>query len=192
MDALSHLFFESPLELAILSVVMLLVAYAIWLRAESDRWRRRIWPIALALIAVLFTIQSLVVTQREELSNTLDDLIAAVGRRDPAAIRPIIAADYITDEMDRAGLMSYIEAALEHVEIHDARAGTIQTDIDGDRATMEFSITATVRAANFADRIPSRWRLHWLRTPAGWRITQIEPLEIAGNPVHGLRSLRAW
>lgn len=192
MDALARLFLESPLQLAILSAVLLLLAYAIWLRATSERVRLLIFPVAIGLIVALFAIQELVTTQREELHNTLDRLIVAISHHDAAAVLPNISDDYASPDMDRAAVGAFIESALKNTDIYDARIGGIESDIDGDRATTEFSVTATVRVAGQTARLPSRWKLAWARGPTGWQITQIEPLEVMGNPVHGLRSLRHW
>ncbi len=192
MDALARLFLESPLQLAVLSAVVLLVAYAVWLRSKSERVRMLIFPAALALIVGLFAVQELVTTQREELQDTLERLIAAVSHHDAAAIRPSISDECIAGDMDQSAVIGFIDAALKNTDIYDARLGSIQTDIAGDGATTEFSVTATVRVAGQAARLPSRWKLAWLRGPRGWQITQIEPLEVAGNRVSGLRALRHW
>lgn len=192
MDALARLFLESPFQLTILSALLLLVAYGVWLRSNTERVRRLVFPLAIGLIVALFAVQEWVTTQREDLHNTLDRLIAAVSRHDAAAVLPSISDDYASTDMDRAAVGAFIESALKNTDIFDARIGGIESDIDDDRATTEFSVTATVRVAGQTARLPSRWKLAWTRAPSGWQITQIEPLEVAGNRVSGLRALRHW
>jgi len=192
MDALARLFLESPLQLTILSAVLILIAYGVWLRSNAERVRRLVFPVAIGLIVALFAFQGWVTTQREELHDTIDRLIAAVSRHDAAAVLSSISDDYASADMDRVAVGAFIESALKNTDIFDARIGGMESDIDGDRATTEFSVTATVRVAGQTARLPSRWKLAWARGPRGWQITQIEPLEVAGNRVSGLRSLRHW
>jgi hypothetical protein len=188
MQALSRLFFESPLQLAVLSLGLLLGGYLLWLRMEPPG-RRRVMPVTLGVIVLLFLMQRMVVTTREEIRDALAAFVQAVERKDPQDAAMFLSPTFASDDLDREAMTDFIRRALEHVDVYDTRYGRRDITLAGDTATMDLVATATVRVAGLPRRVTGQWRIGWVREPAGWRITALQPMAIDDVGVSSLSAL---
>ncbi len=188
MNALSRFLFESPFQLAAACLVLVAGAYVAWLRSEPP-WRGRIGPAIVALFCLLFAVQAIVTTEREEIRAELDALLRAVDRKDLAAIAAVIAPEYADPDFDRPGLLAWIESTLKDVDVFDARIGRCDIEIADGQAAMDLRAGATVRLRGVPARLSTRWRIDWRRLPGGWRITALHPSDVAGRSVARLRDL---
>jgi len=193
MKPLIHLFFESPLWLG--AFCFLLFAGVLFARQrwESGAARRYAIPTTLLIIGLLFVIQKLVVTQREEILMAMNAFVAAIEREDTSAIHEALAQDYAGDAMDREGFTNYLASVMEVLDIRDTRLMQRDLDIGDDSAVMTLTAKATVSVRNQIGQFHwGSWRMAWLRKPEGWKIVSVKPLRVDGQPVDTLQTLGGY
>jgi len=189
MDYLSHTFLESPPWLGVFSFLLFAVVLFGRRRLEG---RSRDWalPGTLVLIVLLFVVQHLVVTPREEVRAALDELVAAIEREDRAAIAAVVSPAYQSEDMGHADLLAHIETALARMRIYDTRLSSVDIRIEGQRAGVTFLARATVAIESaVGDEHWGRWRVDFVREGGAWRIISIRPVVLDGVEVRNLRGL---
>lgn len=192
MDFASRVFFESRFLLGCFCFATMGLVLFARQRMESENARRRaLWSILLGIPA-LFAVQALVVTQREVILDRLDRFVAAVEREDLSAARLIIARSYSSEGFGHETFIEKLQAWFERLDIRDARMRRRDVRVEGDRATMRLTATATVRFGGEGageDHI-GRWRIEWAREDGTWSIAAIVPEMIDFREVTGMGSLR--
>lgn len=191
MQFLTRVFFESPSQLALLALGLLLVAYFAWLRVESAS-RRWIMPGTAAAIIVLFGVQALVHTQREELLDSLQDLIHAVERKDMPVLNAFFADDYRSDGMNHAGMMDYLQSAFKVLDVQDSRVQSADMTFGDRTAAMTLRVIATIRLQGYPSRPTGEWQIDWVRHGRDWQVRSLHPINIEGTPRRTLAEIRAW
>lgn len=101
----------------------------------------------------------------QALRGRLDGLQQAVADRDPAAVQQFLAGDFIGNEgLDRRGARQMVAAyALRYRDV-SATAGPLQIELDGDHATVRFTVALTAGSGGL---LPERGRV--LAVDTGWR-----------------------
>jgi len=191
VDLLRSVLFESRAQLTAFSLVLMGAAYAAWLRM-SPPGRSRVLVGAAGLIVALFLIQSAVMTDRERVRRALDGFVSAIEKRDERAVAEAIDAAFDSDGLDQAGMVGYVSDAARKLEVRDSRLGSVSIQVDGDLARVRLSATATIRLDGTPFRASGRWELDWARRNDRWKLVTARPIEITGQPVSGLRSIRRW
>ena len=189
MDYVNLVLFESPFRLGVLSFLLFAVvvlARRRWVGAMS----RYSLPATLGVIALLFVIQSLVITQREQVLQAVAVLIEAVETKDTAALQGVVSREYLSEDMDRDDIVSLIRAALQTITIQDTRRARSKVTIDGDRAELILAVRATVSIrGGIGEYHVGRWWLSWLNESDGWKIVALRPELIDNSPVNSMRHL---
>ncbi|MBN2559580.1 MAG: hypothetical protein JXQ75_01430 [Phycisphaerae bacterium] len=192
MDVLQRLFFESPFRLGIFSFCLFAVVLFVR-RRWSGATARYSLPVTLAVIVLLFVLQSLITTQREEVLQSLDALVAATEQKDVAALRCVFSPVYQSEDMDQEAIVGSINSILETLTIQDSRLRRKDVTIDGDRAEMILGAQAIVSVRDGVGEFHfGRWRISWLREPDGWKIVSLRPEMIDGRPVDRMRHLMGY
>jgi hypothetical protein len=177
MAFIAWVLFESAAALAAVLGVTLFILLVYWRRSG----RGRPLLIGLAVAILLFVVQALVVTPREHVGRTLTAIETDIVRARTDALADALAADFDAAGMNRDAFIAYVGRQMQKVDVHyvDRRSLHVE-DADGDRVrgTAEYLADVTVR--DYADRLPTRWSLTFVRTADGWKIVTIEPLSIAG------------
>lgn len=190
MSFLIHLLFESPLWLGTFSFLLFAGMLFARQRWESEFARRYAIPTTLLIIGLLFVIQRLTVTQREEIHLALDAFVSAIEREDTSAIEEVLARDYAGEGMDRQRFAEYVASRLEDMDIRDARLTRRDLDMDDDSAAMTLAVKATV---SFRGRIGqfhwASWHIAWQREAGDWKIVSVRPKSVDGQSVDTLRAL---
>lgn len=193
MRFLTHLLFESPLWLGGFCFLLfggMLFARRRW---ESEAARRYAIPATLLIISLLFVIQNLVVTQREEIRLAMGAFASAIEREDTPAIKDALARDYAGEGMDSEAFAEYLAALMEVLDIRDTRFMRRDLDMGDDSAVMALTARATVSVRGRIGQLHwGSWRIAWLREAGGWKIVSIRPLSIDGQPVDTLQALRSY
>ncbi len=190
MDLLQKVLFESPIWLGALSFLV----FAVVLLAQR-RWTgpaaRYSLPVTLALIALLFLVQSLVTTQREQILEALNTLVAAVEQKDLDGVRGLISPQYEAEGQNQEAMVAEIADWLEAISIRDTRLTGHTVSIDRDRGEMIFGARATVSIRGGVGEFHfGRWRMSWLHEPDGWKIGSLHPEMIDGRPIGSMGRLR--
>jgi SnoaL-like domain len=188
MNFLSRLFLESAWQLGVFSFLLFAAVLLIRSRLESQALRRRLLPFTFLLIAVLFIIQTIVVTERERILDRLDLFVQAIETPSPGALAAIIAANYESEGMDRAAFLDALDRWLAHIDVYDTRYRRRDVDIHGDTAQMTLGAGATVhRDGGAGEMHVGRWRIDWVREQDEWRIRAIRVELIDAMPIEQMR-----
>jgi hypothetical protein len=183
VDLLQKVLFESPIWLGALSFLVFAVVLLAQRRLTGPAARYSL-PVTLAVIALLFLVQSLVTTQRERILEALNMLVTAVEQKDLDDVRGLISPRYEAEGEDQDAIVAEIADWLQAISIRDTRL-TRREMILGARATI--SIRGGVGEFHFG-----RWRISWRREPDGWMIGSLHPEMIDGRPIGSMGRLRDY
>jgi hypothetical protein len=188
IDFLQRLFLEDIWRLAILSVLVIGATTIAW-RRRGDRVRWWVPAGAAAMMAVLFALQHLVVTDREAVRQCLYDLVAACEADDADLVLSMIDDSYNADGLTKDDLRELAAKAFREVDISDVRLLGLEIETEGDAAVTRFAAICRVRWEMGENPYRSRWELHWWRSGLGWRLDWIRPLAEADQPARSLEDL---
>jgi hypothetical protein len=189
-DFLTSVFLESPLRLGILSFLLLATALLLRRRA-TERTLPYILPGALALVLLLFIIQSLVVTDREQIISALGDFVGAVESRDAPRMASHIDDAFDADGLSKAALLNLINDKLAVIRIYDTSLSP-EIRAEGDTAEMILGARATVSLnGGVGEFHAGTWSLRWTRHSRGWAIIDLRPVRLDTIEIGGWRELRS-
>jgi hypothetical protein len=177
MEALKTALFENPLGIYIALAVfgaLGLVSYQNW------RTFRAAWPTTFALIAaaVVFSISSMVVTDREAILIKSDDIAEAINRGDSITLEYSLAKDFSGPDKypTRKKAISWLTKNIEQYEITSVKFMVLDLDVRDDLATM--SMQTDVSSETFPT-VRMNWQVIWTKRSAGWLVFK------ASGPVFG-------
>ncbi len=174
MRFFTHLLFESPLRLGAFSFLLFGAMLFARQRWEPGAARRYGIPATLLIISLLFVIQELVVTQREEIRLAMDAFVSAIEREDTSSIGGALARDYAGEGMDREEFTEQLASFLEVLDIRDTHIMRSDLDMADDSAVMTLTARATVSMRGRIGQFHwGSWRLAWLREAGGWKIVSV-------------------
>lgn len=190
MDYLTRVLFESPFRLGVCSFLLFAGVLFARLRMESEAARRGSLFGTLLLIALLFLVQKLVVTQREEIFERLDTLVSAIEDENITTIGGLIGAGFDSEKMDRDQFVTYVESFLGRWDIRDARLQHRDVMFDDGEAEMDLAARATVsKHGDVGVTHRGSWRIRWTRENGMWKVVAVRPTMIDGRPIRGLGAL---
>ncbi len=190
MDFLQQLFLESPVRLGIFGFILLAIALFAR-RRYLDTFGPRLVPATLAAIALLFTLQLFVVTDREEILSTMDELVAAIEVKDFAFFDRVISEQYESEDMGKAEIVGFIRGTLDHVKIYDTRLHRRDVTVTDDRAEMILAARATISIDGGVGQMHwGNWQIGWHQEGDAWRIIAIRPLMLDAQEIRGMKNLR--
>lgn len=191
MDFISRVLFESPFWLGVFCFAGFGVALFWRQRQESPAARRRIIPMTLAAIVLLFVMQYLTVTERERIWSRLDEFVSAIVRENTTAAAALISESYLSEEVDKARFVESLRDWFEVIDVRDPRLTSREVVVQDDHGTMTLKANATVSHRKEAGATHfGEWTIEWRRDAEGWSMTAIRPESIDMQPVRSLRDLR--
>lgn len=192
MDFLGKVFFESSLYLGTFS--FLLFAVVLFARRHwSEQHAKWALPITLLLIVVLFTMQSLVVTERETILIRLGVFVTSIENNHKDGIADSLSEQYQGNghNHDHDTAVGKIMSFISDNQVYDARIRRSDVTINGKQAEMILAVHATVNRGNSpGERHWGRWKLNWTREANAWRIISIKTLAIDAIPADSLSVFR--
>lgn len=156
------------------------VALGVHRRRFTSATRNGVWG-TLAGCIILVIVQSLVVTRREALIETVQQLTAAVDEGNVLAMEPFFYSEVRLGQKGaapREAILRMADLALREYQVDEAGTGGFNMEIAGDRATVTFRVTCDLQGRDVGYRTPSTWRLGVLYDANQWRIDHIESGEI--------------
>jgi len=175
MESLKTVLFEEPLGAYVaLTVIALLglVSYLNW------RTMRSAWPAWLAIIAAaaVFTLSTLVVTDREQISALCDEAERTINSRDMAGLGLLMDDKFAGQNQfsTRNKALKWIESQLEEHEITSVKLRVVDMKVKDDLAT---TLIRSDIASRTVPAIRLRWRVVWMKRPDGWLVSK------AGGPI---------
>lgn len=181
MGFMTRLFLESPLWLGIFSFLLFAAVLLARTRWESATARRYALPLVLSLIALLFLLQKLIVTQREEVLDSLNRFVRSIEQENLSEAGGFISLTYQVGDIDRDGFLARLESFLNTWNIRDARILWCELELAGSQAEMTLRANATAsRQGEIGDSHWGVWRIDWERDSSEWRINSIQTESIDG------------
>ena len=182
-------FFEQPYTLTGLAVIVLFGLFTFRSVFPEKRSRTQ-WLIPLSVVALAFALDFIVKTDREKLNTMINTLIKAVEREDPAAIEPLIAADYQDSyHKTKAELMARCRKTLADIYIqkNKKRSCLLQISPPAAKATIFTTTTFEERswvAQSYKSFLFFKGEIFFAKQPdSSWRVTRINPLEVDKQPI---------
>jgi hypothetical protein len=175
LRGMTHLLFESPLQLLVaeLGVALVLVW---WLRRSAGSARRPLIGY-LVLAVALLVIQKLVVTDPEKIRTVAEELARAVDFGQMEIIRGHLAEDFAAWGLDRSEFVDFVHDRLEVYRVDEVWIGGTELAIDRDVGRIEFAARARVSTDQMGPQpYLGRWRLTLSRVGRGWRVNRVEYL----------------
>ncbi|HWL92472.1 MAG TPA: hypothetical protein VNT79_02975 [Phycisphaerae bacterium] len=191
MSFLSQLFFENPVRLAIFSFLLFGIVL-FWRRSiESAALRRWSIPGVLGLIILMFLAQMLVVTQREQVQQRMEEFVAAIVNEDASLAATYVSPAYQSEDLDFDGFVGSLRDWFDLIDVRDPRFARRDVTVEGDRATMTLAASATIRIRKEAGQMHyGVWTIEWRREDDTWRMISVQPVSIDMQPITSLRMLR--
>ena len=190
----ARLILESPIPTALVLIVAAIVGFLIL----NQRGRFRAGSLLAAALglaaAIVLVLGSTVVTERERLTHTSEQLVDAVATANIAAVDRLLSDDVRMFSRLGVGEVSTPPEGLGKQAILDLISRLIggawaikEHSVLESQATLDAptlgrtQIRVRVVTENYGVPNASWWRLDWRKAPDGaWRIIQIEPLDM-GN-----------
>jgi hypothetical protein len=188
MDFLQRLFLEDVWRLAVLAVLVIGATAIAWYhRPERCKW----WipVLAVVVMAGLFVVQRVVVTDREQIRGILFELVVACETEDVDRIIATIDEGYNADGLTYDVLVPLIRQGFEVVDVSEIRLLGLHIEPTGDEAVAKFAAIHRVDWGAGEQPYRSRWELHWYHREAGWKIDWIRPIPEEGQPAASLEEL---
>jgi hypothetical protein len=174
MDTLKRLFLEDPTTVYVLFALIELVAIVVWYRQRS---RRSLIALAVPVVlgGAVFALDSLVVTDREELQKAVRQIADAFEQR-----RVDTVLDYLDDEYsgfagNKAQAVDRARSELRLERIESIRLSYNQLTVRERFA--EMTVTSVIKTTSSAGgrAVALQWKVEWVKRSAGWRIIHISP-----------------
>jgi len=185
-DAIQWLFLENRIALFVLVVFV-----EFWLLWAWARWRtRRTGRLALGGLIVgvlLLVLQTLVVTDREEIIVVCQGISRTIEDGDVDGFGEYIAVEFAVGSIDRDTLLASLTRILTQVRVEEPRLSGFDISVDGDQARADFQAGCRLVTSRFFEgRMLSRWELTFLRFGDRWRVIAIQPVPTPTFPYRTL------
>lgn len=177
MDVLKFVLFESPIALLIPCALVLFFLLVRWRQGRSAR------PllIGLAVTGALWLMQSLVVTHREAGSAVLREIETELLGGRLGALDRSVALDFQSQGLDRDEFLDFAHAQLNRVTIHWLQRLSTRVEWSQEnRFALSVRYLSDVTRDDFRSSFRTGWRIIFDRRDGGWKIVNIEPVEIPG------------
>jgi len=179
----TSILFESTITLAIFAALVNFGLLVYWRKARDVK------PllIALGVTAVLFVVQSVVVTTREHVERILSQIEKDLVASRVDALEQALAPKFSSGNMDRDAFVEFARSNLERVQIHWLRRSHLQVRrASRDLCTASVGYVGDVTAEGYVGRAHTRWSITFIREDGQWRISGVDPPTIM-NTEH-----RSW
>ena len=179
--------FENPLPILAVGAVLVTLASLVFL-ARRNLASLVVLAVVVVLTLLLLVVERVVVTEREEIEQTLDALLVAVQSNDVSSVLALI-------DPEATRVRGDAEALMPLVEVEDTGATAVETDVDTEM-TPGTAITrcqGRLRGVHpssgatvfFFDRV----ELHWIERDGRWLLQDFAAFE-EGKPLDAVNSLR--
>ena len=177
MEALKIALFENPLGIYI-ALAMIgalgLVSYQNWRTFKSA------WPTVVALVvgAAVFTISTLVVTDREQIRAACEKIANATSSRNTVIVEFLLDKDFtgLSETQTPGNAIRRLDSELKTYRVTDVRYKILELNVRNDMATM------LVRSDITSETVPAmrmNWRIIWIKRSTGWLVYKVSGPVIA-------------
>lgn len=144
--------------------------------------------IVAVVVAAFLAINSMVVTDREQISQVCYELARLVDHGDVPGMGGHLSTDFAAENLEREEFLKHATSTLTSTRVDSVHLSRMAIEL-GERATgtAVFNVSCTIRTADgFAAPLPTRWRLRFKRVNGRWLVSGIESIPI---PPYHFRSI---
>lgn len=146
---------------------------------------------ALALAGALFLAAHFVETPYEKVEARTRELVAATAPLNMQSVDAVLSTGCILTGPGGEHWLRFdevraeLQRALERyaVESHGVRGVGVEVTSDTEALSL-LQLATTMRESLYGAPMRTQWLLHWQNVDGQWRVTQIQWLEINGQPPH--------
>ena len=170
-DGLTRLLFEDLALLLLAEAAALAVVIGIHRSRMTPRTRRLVW-ITLALCVVLVVMQHVVVTDREAIRATIEDMARDVVDGDVASLGEKLDERMTLGPIKGKGaVLHHAHLTLQEYDVRNARVSAFEIDLENRLAQVRFQAVGDIHGRQTEGfRTPMLWKLTMVRSPRGWRV----------------------
>jgi len=173
INLLTRLMFEDVWMLAGVGVLASLIALMIHRRRLSSQTRLGLIS-TVGCFVLLLILQSVVVTDREAVEDTIRALAAAVDDGDIAKISEWVDDSFSTRNWNKESFLAQVTQTLQRWHVDEARIHGFQIELTGNEAAVSFRAYCNLRSDEMAQpNVMSQWKVHCVRSAGKWRLDHI-------------------
>ena len=169
MDTLKHCFLENPIWVYTALVALELILFSMWFSTRSKK-RKQLMLLPILLGAMIFALDWIVVTDREEIKATLSSITASFHNGNVEEKQHLISDRYRGYLKTKSALVKAAAGETKKDRIESISVRFESVKVTGRNAEMQ--IKTNVRL-NTGQIIPLRWTIYWGKSSDGWKITEI-------------------
>lgn len=187
MESIEIALFENPLYLYISLAIAELVLTAIWYERRTRRWAVSL-AIPILLAAGIFALETLVVTDREQITTALKEIAAEMQNLPRSPVKLPVTERHLDEtvrvdlgggfggmNMTRDQSLQAGRKILEQFDIESVKFLRLGVKIDGGQAHTHFNTVITFDTPQWDRQHTSLiWNIHWKKRDGCWRIVRIE------------------
>ena len=168
MDSLTRTFHEDPFYVYLALGVVAVAFGVVWYERRRPKWLLGVLAAAL-LAGGIFLLERLVVTDREQIIEALDEIADAVEREDIEAVGAYLDDDFGGWRPSKTIALRAAKAAISRYQIAKVQywGDREVTVTNPERAEARFRTMIQYGGRN---RVLLEWKLTWVKRDDGWRI----------------------
>ena len=173
MESLTEALYEDPLYIYVCLVFAELVLAALWHERRTRRWAVALLAGPL-LAAAVFLIERAVVTDREQIIQTIRQIARDVESGSVEKLRGHLDDDFTGDFGTKDHAIRAAEKAIRTYHVKCVRVGKPDVKVAGDRATMRLATIIEFSGGGFSGQSSLLWDLGWVKHGEDtWRIYKV-------------------
>ena len=194
MEWLKTAVFENPVYLYLALACAEMVLVFLWRAGKT--WRTAAaMAVPILLAGAVFVVEAVVVTDREQITAALREIVRDAGARGQAASEFQVLATYLDQnvQVDLAGhgganldkdrLLTRARAVAKQFNLRRVELVRPEVQIDEQKARVSFGTIVSYAHKTFGEgRASIRWQLHWAKKGGAWRIVRVDPPEFGTGP----------
>jgi hypothetical protein len=170
MASIKQTLFEDPTAIYIVLGLAELALAALWFYRRTV-WSQRLLVAPLLLAAGVFALDALIVTDREQIMETVEVMAEDFETGQMENIDQYIDEAYVGFRAEsKKQLVAALRNEQENRNVESIKVTSMELDVSGRSATMYVTTIIGWRG----NRIPLRWTLYWVKRDETWRIRGAE------------------
>jgi len=176
MESIKAVLLEDPFSLYV-ALAIVFVATAAICHERRSRKAPLLLAIPLVLAAAIFSIERLVVTDREKIASAAEEIARSFEEGNAAAILKHLDEDFKASfqgkTVSKADVRAIAEATRTRYGISRIKVTKFTTEIESNRAENHAVTLITYHYQGATNRTSYVWELTWIKRPEGWRILRV-------------------
>ncbi len=182
--AIHAFLFEKPILLIPALVVVQFILIIVWARRRTSR-SRQVLLAGFVVFPLMMLIQTLVVTDREQLQAVCRAMADAIRQADVGTFADHLARDFKYDGPAMGRVLgaddtcTRLDDELNRFRIEEPRLWGFEIEVSGDRATVRFAARCrVVSAEQIEPSLRTDWELTFRRVDGEWQATSAHNLDV--------------